>query len=1132
MQGIARRSASITLMAIMVAGGMTIAFPGATPDAMAEPRRLANLGVSTTMFGGPMVVEIVVQDPNIDDTGIQQGAPDVTFDGKDLVMIQGDDGYWYAYVARDQVVGGIETFYRDEVGRSHRLGTGLDYGTRCEPDERDAIIPGTEFAAKNVYVANYTCGSESGQTTDVSLNVMNVVRSAKTPSTPGGVGSDPGDNIGNNGMSSLAYWPFIQTFDDISDDSQLKVIYNKGGSPQEITIRYESDMDDFASLVLDRENYPHNTFVHMTLNEALFNVDPTDEDLWSWLASVGADPTGQARAGLYYYMFDSDRELALTGPSRADDTDIIEGEQSGVEVYGDLFTLMDFGTSGPLIYTTSQFGNGDGQVRAVNPTPRDEHINRADRNPLGLPQTGNGMRLIFSEAPFLTIEETGPNTGVFTNTDGNNRSDLITGDPDSIGRDVPFTFTYADTAQNWFVGYHTGSVSMDEASVGSDWSSGERMTISVTDQDHNRNSLVQERLVIGADNPDLFRVLAGPDPSLVAGFPMIFPGAGGGGTTAAATPITPDGKTTYNENAIDLDSVGGGRHGLSTAVDNGVPISAADTLVAGLAPDRALYAQFDLREIGGPDTKFQILDQDNTAYTDPIPADGRIVRMDTMATGAAADFTGDIKIQVRDTVNNPAGRITIQMVLYLYDISDTIYQAEGRLDPLTTGGLGATLEETGLNTGIFDGTIEYTMLNQLNTEFGGAPNTETAATSTGILTDEIRLVVNGDYLDEDGIRIDYEDTDKQGQETVASAQVDAPTHSGSVSLDQDSYKQADTVSITLEDTDLNLDPQLRDVYTAITDLTDNNRDTISRAGQFYATSADQGLLLEATFDDERWISCGTAATAPKGFGTLISSIRETAPTSGVFVADFQIPDEYCSPLVEDNMDGNPVIIGASVAKTTLGKDFEVSYYDYFDSAGERNEVGDVAGITSFTGSISLDRSVYPVPFDNGNRDGASNAVFRFHETLKASDSSDEPRYVPNGAAATGATAERDDVNGDVVIHVQINDKDLDTSGSGTDRIEDASTVLKVEISRDGNSVPPASATDTVLATKEIVETSPTSGIFEIDLGIAWNDGPWQGCPRGDDAFPSEDDTATATVDERRCLLQGDIITVTYTDASD
>ena len=1138
MQGIARRSASITLMAIMVAGGMTIAFPGTVPEAAAaEPRKLANLGISSTIFGGPMVLEIVVQDPNIDDTGIQQGAPDVTFDGKDLIMIQGDDGYWYAYVANVDMIRHVEAFMESDRGETfdgenpdfrngyfNAPGTGMDFGRECIGDQADAIITGKDFSADAVFVANVTCGSVSGQTTTVSERAINVLRSAKTPSTPGGVGSDPGDNIGNNGMTSLAYWPFIQAFDDISDDSRIKVTYNKGGSPQEITIKYESDMDDLASLTLDRENYPHESFVHMTLEESLFNIDPTDEDVWSWHGDNG---------DVYYYVFNSDRTVSLG-----------DTETDGLNLSADLLSRIDFGTSGPIRFDRNQLTNLDGNPEVLMLTPRDEAVEA------GQMPTGNGDRFVGRDfgdgGPFVTVKETGANTGIFTNTDGRSTSDLITNDADSIGREVPFGFTYADTAQNWFVGFTTGSVNMDEASVGSDWSSGERMTISVTDQDHNRNSLVQERLVIGADNPDLFRVLVGPDPSLVAGFPMIFPGAGGGGTMAAATPITPDGWTTYNENAINLASVGGGRHGLSTAVDNGVPISAADTLVAGLAPDRALYAQFDLREIGGSNIKFQILDQDNTAYTDPIPADGRIVRMDTMATGAAADFTGDIKIQVHDTVNNPAGRITIQMVLWLYDLTDTLYAAEGMLDPLTAGGLGATLEETGLNTGIFDGTIEYTMLNQLNTEFGGAPNTETAAISTGVLTDEIRLVVNGDYLDEDGIRVDYEDTDKQGQITVASDQVDAPTHSGSISLDQDSYKKADTVKITLTDVDLNLDPQLRDVYTAITDSSDNNRDTIARAGQIYATDARGGLLLEATFDDKRWLGCLddnttdlNEATTYRGFGSLIGNIRETAPTSGVFVADFQVPDEYCTVALDDSGDPrfftadtlDPDRDGDNVGElriltpvTTLGKDLEVSYYDFFDSAGEENEVGDVAGITSFTGSVSLDRSVYPVPFaplvaSDSAAAESTPAKFRYHETFRDSNTNTDT-----------ATRYIDDL-GPVTIHIQINDKDLDASGSGTDRIEVASDVLAVEISRDGNRVAPASGTPDALDDEEILETSPTSGIFELDLDILWNDGPSAGCPTGTGAF-AVDDEGTEEVDEGRCLLQGDIITVTYTDASD
>ncbi|MDA8010698.1 MAG: hypothetical protein MPK75_13485, partial [Alphaproteobacteria bacterium] len=130
-----------------------------------------------------------------------------------------------------------------------------------------------------------------------------------------------------------------------------------------------------------------------------------------------------------------------------------------------------------------------------------------------------------------------------------------------------------------------------------------------------------------------------------------------------------------------------------------------------------------------------------------------------------------------------------------------------------------------------------------------------------------------------------------------------------------------------------------------------------------------------------------------------------------------------------------------------------------------------------------------------------------------------------------ATGEKYVKDGDVMIHIQINDKDLDQSGSGTDVIRNTEDILEVEISRDNNRVAPASATPTALADLDIRETSPTSGIFELDLAIKWNDGPSAGCPTGSGAFVA-DVEATTEVDEGRCLLQGDIITVTYTDVSD
>ena len=66
-----RKITSLTLMTIMVAGGLTFAIPGVMPEAMAAN---ANLFVSAenSQYGnimvGPQVVEVVVIDSDINET--------------------------------------------------------------------------------------------------------------------------------------------------------------------------------------------------------------------------------------------------------------------------------------------------------------------------------------------------------------------------------------------------------------------------------------------------------------------------------------------------------------------------------------------------------------------------------------------------------------------------------------------------------------------------------------------------------------------------------------------------------------------------------------------------------------------------------------------------------------------------------------------------------------------------------------------------------------------------------------------------------------------------------------------------------------------------------------------------------
>ena len=90
---------------------------------------------------------------------------------------------------------------------------------------------------------------------------------------------------------------------------------------------------------------------------------------------------------------------------------------------------------------------------------------------------------------------------------------------------------------------------------------------------------------------------------------------------------------------------------------------------------------------------------------------------------------------------------------------------------------------------------------------------------------------------------------------------------------------------------------------------------------------------------------GSDGTAHYPFATSPMTIIETDVDSGVFMATFTVPDYN-------------------------GQDLEVTYYESRDAGGNAVEYYDIATVTSNSGSVSFDRSVYPVPFASGDlKDG-------------------------------------------------------------------------------------------------------------------------------------------------------------------
>jgi len=253
------------------------------------------------------------------------------------------------------------------------------------------------------------------------------------------------------------------------------------------------------------------------------------------------------------------------------------------------------------------------------------------------------------------------------------------------------------------------------------------------------------------------------------------------------------------------------------------------------------------------------------------------------------------------------------------------------------------------------------------------------------------------------------------------------------------------------------------------------------------TDLASGLVLDITFDDVTWINTNDdgdctndGATGDDGLEATGFTLVETDSQSGIFTGSFQVPTTFCH-----STDG---------IVTVTGTDIEVNYQDFRNASGESIEVGDGASINANTGSVSFDRTVYPVPYGN-----TGSTIFNTHTT---------------DTATTGLP------QGDVIVHVRVTDADYNVSAMGEDKIQDANVTLNIErgsnvqfLATYGNN---SAAINSGL--NSIVEVSPDSGVFEADVTVAFTAGPTNNCPT---AFGGTG-----------CVLQGDIITVEYTDNYD
>ena len=133
------------------------------------------------------------------------------------------------------------------------------------------------------------------------------------------------------------------------------------------------------------------------------------------------------------------------------------------------------------------------------------------------------------------------------------------------------------------------------------------------------------------------------------------------------------------------------------------------------------------------------------------------------------------------------------------------------------------LEETD-EGGVFEGTLEYTMLNQVNIRQADTYEVTTQS-------NELVMVIDDEYTGND-LQISY---------AGETAHVEVLTSGGTVSLDSDSYSTNGSVSITLIDQDLNVDNDEEESY------------TLNQNGTVRGENTAELLVFE--IDDKVWESC-------------------------------------------------------------------------------------------------------------------------------------------------------------------------------------------------------------------------------------------------------------------------------------
>lgn len=855
-------------------------------------------------FAGSMVIEVVVNDPDYNDIDEAKGAPDVTLNGNDLRMVQSTDGKWYAYFANIDAAKRADQIVLDAGPGA--VGKSLDFGVFCSSSTASSVL-GVSFSDTEgvavpgrIGLSDFTNGNApftACTASPVGGNENNVVRNPKS------INTNPSVPTGQIGIDVNA-WPLIQLFS--FDNVEIK--YNRAGGIEKVQLEYDKIPN--ISSIPDRKGYPNNAEVFLTINDIQLNQDPTDEDSWTFNIN-------SPEATFYQAFTESGSDSGNNSP--------------GLINLVPYLSSLGFEDNGKL---TMNLGN----VAKLKTNDNQPNLSVSD--------TVNTFSQI------VTLVESEPNSGTFENFDSSNESTI--GILGNAPRGQSAIIQYNDKSTSIVAGPSTASISLNPQ--GSQFNAGQQAQVTLVDNDQNVNSGSRDIL-------NVFRSTA-IIPSLQIG-----------------EPVTLEKTSSLKFYTVSTDPLNGG-----FLVDFSVPDNNSDRLIVNTATiGTSAFEEISLNMgITAGELKSLFIDDSlqNNFGTNWLNFDLKSFEQqlgissfsDTSVSLHFGGLPGTTIVQILDPGDISSGRGLIQLddadisAINSVPSSSSVFLVinfDSSANTVSTGMISNEkdsqpiiidffsfgqknnqeinnaiyrfeLEETANNSGIFVGTIEYTVTNQVNIFDSNL------ITSLRTTDDRIKFLVSNRLIDEEGINIAYSDVAKVGVTISTSTKTDINTHSGTVSFTSNTYRFGQPVIFVLNDPDLNQKHDTIESYQVVNDPNSPNVDTVG--------TSNGDLLVEILIKDFRYKRCTINGVEHGGLASTGFILVETESNSGIFEGSFKMPTQICDKT------GTKLI-------STAGGSLDAKYHDFRDSSGEQNIFSAISFGSTLTGEnlASLNSEKFIIP---------------------------------------------------------------------------------------------------------------------------------------------------------------------------